>query len=249
MPRWVLVLLGAVVVLVTLVCLLGLRLAVLPDTVHPVRERPLDLLDSGDLLFFNSRVSISSVLDTFCRLLSKGALGTPYCHVSVVYRDVRGLFGPANALYSFEYCSSKGGPLLFPLRKKAGRSLGRLLVRELREPRPPIDRDALDAFVLDSTEKTREGRSPHGAGAWTKSMVERHLLFLCPDPRNGGTCADHVVRFLEAAGLWAAEEACFCTSVTDLLSGDDSTLAGLPPLAPPELVKRIGKTKERGVPR
>jgi len=242
MPRLVLAVGMALVLLVALLCAVGFVHAVRRETRYGPRAAPLDALDSGDLLFFNARAPISSVIDTFGRLLSKGALGSAYCHVSAVYRDVRGLFGRPDALYSFEYCTAKGGPVLFPLRARAARSLGRLLCRELAKPRPEVDRAALDTFVVESTEKTRNGASTSSHLGWAKTTLQRHVLFLCPDPRTGGTCADHVLRFLEAAGLWRACDECFCTSVTDLLQGK-SEEAGLPSLAEPELVKRIKGTR------
>jgi hypothetical protein len=240
LPRWVVVVLLvllALAVIAALLCLLGLRLALRRETHYAPRAAPLHLLDSGDLLFFNARAPIASALESFKRLLSKGALGTPYCHVAAVYRDTRGAFGPRDALYSFEFCLDRGGPVLFPLRRRAHRSMGRLLSCELSAPRPEIDRDALDAFVLESSEATRAGRSTKGVGAWSRSMLKRHVLFMCPNPRDGGTCADHVLRFMDAAGLWSAEERCFCTSVTDLLASPSG--AGLPPFDTPEVVKRI----------
>jgi hypothetical protein len=240
LPRWVVVVLLvllALAVIAALLCLLGLRLALSRETHYAPRAAPLDLLDSGDLLFFNARAPIAAALESFSRLLTKGALGTPYCHVAAVYRDTRGAFGPRDALYSFEYCLDRRGPVLYPLRQRAHRSLGRLLSCELSTPRPEIDRDALDAFVLESTEATREKRITKGRSAWFWSMLQRHVLFMCPDPRHSVTCADYVLRFMEAAGLWSAEERCFCSSVTDLLASPVG--AGLPPFDTPEVVKRL----------
>lgn len=246
--RWALLVLGALLMLASVLCCWGFRLAMKADMLYPPRIDPLDILDSGDLLFFNPRMLKSSFIQTFARLVTKGALGTPYSHVSVVYRDVKGFFGPKDALYSFEYCSAKGGPVLFPLRTRARKSLRHLLCRELlcSPQRPAIDRDALDAFVLKSTEHTRHHGLLSGSGSvWARSTIERHILFMCPDPRTGGTCADNVLRFLEAAKLWSADDGCFCTSVTDLLSGDGPE-SGLPPFAPAELVVKVGGIKKSG---
>lgn len=205
---------------------------------RPIRSTPLNLLDSGDLLFFRAQIPVKkSIIETFGRLFTRGTLGSSYGHVSAVYRDINGLFGPQNMLYSFEYCIKEGGPVLFPLHKRAHRSLNNLICRELAEPKPQIDRKSLDDFILEATEMTRQGKSPHGIARWAQSSLQRHVLFLCPDPRKGGTCADYVIRFLEAAGLWKAEHSSFCTSVTELLYEND--IVGFPKYTQAENVKSI----------
>lgn len=241
MPRYITVVFLALLLLLVSLCLLGLRLAMSRETRYPPRGAPVDQLDTGDLLFFNARAPTHSPINTIGRLLSKGALGTPYCHVSVVYRDVHGLFGPSDALYSYELCSAKGGAVLFQLRQRVHRSLGRLLCREFVNPesRSVVNQERLGAFVLETTEATRRGESSsRPTSCWTRTVIERHVLFLCPDPRNGGTCADHVLRFMEAAGLWRAEDGCFCVSVTDLLLGESGG-AGLPPMREPEVIASL----------
>lgn len=249
--RAVLIVLSALGLLAVLLVCLGARLAVArPDKVlYNERRKPVELLDTGDLLFFSPRVPVRSPFVNAARLMMKATIGTIYSHVSVVYRDDRGVFGEKDALYSFELSLDKGGVLLFPLRQRVRRSLGWLLCREIQDPRPPIDHQRLDEYVLEETGLTRKNYPANCKGAtllrWAKLSVMRHLLFMCPDPRGGGTCADYVLCFLEAAGLWSPEESCFCTSVSDLQFSADSSLTGLPVYCPPERITRLKGRKKR----
>ena len=215
---------AALLVGVVLLCLRGL--AVMQH--YRSRSKPLDQLDSGHLLFFNPP-SVPSCIRTFLRILAKGSLGSPWTHVAVVYKDVKGIFGPKNELYAYEYLSTLGGSVLHPLNPRVCRARGRIVCRGFVSP-PTIDRERLDAFVLKSTESTR--LSSGSNALWFKSIIQRHVLLMCPDPLQGGSCADHVMKFMNAAGLWSHKH--FCSSVTDLLG--DSANAGLPPMCEPEVI-------------
>lgn len=231
---------GALVLLVLLLLCSGLSVcAVRPDlSWYDARVKDLSELDTGDLLFFAPYLGLRSVVGSLGHLLVRGTIGTIYSHAGVVYKDLHGDFGARDALYVFEYDRERGGALLYNLIPRVKKRLGRVLCREMKRPSAvPMDTERLRKFVLAETERTLR-REPPGWSthtAWMTTVLQRHMLFLCPDPRQSSTCADYVMLFFEAAGLWRPDEQCFCTSVTDMQATEHGP-DGLPRFEAPERI-------------
>jgi hypothetical protein len=175
---------------------------------------PEEQLNTGDLLFVSARVGQSKTLMNLCRAFEKGIIGTACTHAAVVYRDQEGRFGMASALYAYHFTLADGFCKLSPLLPLLEKSLGRIVLRRCENRKADIRKCALESFVSASIKSKQSNTTLH----WLCTAVQRHLMLQCPNPMSGGTCADAVVRFMSAAGLWSPCQAgSFCTSTNDLL--------------------------------